>query len=82
MECPICKSKAEEIERGFFDGYTIRCAVHGEFEFTDTVKSTRMNEPRKAWEHALTNARKQAIRDAGNPSIAGNRPRIKNDDFL
>ena len=82
MDCPMCKSKAEEIERGFFDGYTVKCPVHGEFEFTDTVKSTRMNEPREAWERALTSARKRAVKDAENPTVGGNRPRIKGDDFL
>jgi hypothetical protein len=82
MECPICKSKAEEIEKGFFDGHTVKCPVHGEFEYTDTVNSTRMNEPRGAWEHALTNARKRAALDAANPTVGGKRPRIKDDDFL
>ena len=35
--CPICKSDAEEIERGFFGGKTLRCPKHGEFEVSNTV---------------------------------------------
>jgi len=38
-KCPICKSDAQEIEPGFFDGKTFRCPTHHEFEVADTVKS-------------------------------------------
>jgi hypothetical protein len=37
--CPICKSNAEEIESGFMDGKTFRCAKHGEFQVSDSVLS-------------------------------------------
>ena len=33
--CPICKSAAEEIEPGRFDGKTYRCPMHREFEVAD-----------------------------------------------
>ena len=33
--CPICKSDAEEIESGFIDGKTFRCAKHGEFQVSE-----------------------------------------------
>jgi hypothetical protein len=79
MECPICKSDAEEIEKGFFDGYTVKCPVHGEFQFTDTVRATRMNEPREAWERAHTNARMRATRES--ETLGGKRPKIFDDDF-
>jgi hypothetical protein len=35
--CPICKSDVEEIESGFIDGKTFRCAKHGEFQVSDSV---------------------------------------------
>jgi hypothetical protein len=44
--CPICKSDAEEIESGFMDGKTFRCAKHGEFQVSDSVQ----------WEAALKHA--------------------------
>src|SRR5260221_1507478 len=31
-KCPVCKSDAEELEAGLFDGYAIRCPTHGEIE--------------------------------------------------
>jgi hypothetical protein len=40
-KCPICKSDAEELDRGTFDGFTIQCSTHGEVEFSDTARSTR-----------------------------------------
>ena len=30
-QCPICKSAAEEIDRGFFDGVGFDCRRHGRF---------------------------------------------------
>jgi hypothetical protein len=63
-KCPVCKSDAERLEPGFFDGYTIKCPTHGEIEFSDTTRVTRWNEPREAWECALTKARDRALRTA------------------
>jgi hypothetical protein len=40
-KCPICKSDAQELERGLFDGYAVKYPTHGEFEFSDTVRATR-----------------------------------------
>jgi hypothetical protein len=80
MECPICKSQAQEFEP-VFDGYALKCPVHGEVEFSDTVRATRMNEPREAWERAHSNARLRAIKTAQHETVAGNRPRILDSDF-
>jgi hypothetical protein len=30
-QCPICKSAAEEIDRGLFDGTGFDCKQHGRF---------------------------------------------------
>ena len=79
MECPICKAKAQKLESGFFDGYALKCLTHGEIEFTDTVQSTRMNEPRDAWERAHTNARTRAVKATG--TLGEKRPRITDRDF-
>src|SRR5579863_8835473 len=48
-ECPVCKAEAEQFEGGFIDGYAVKCRTHGWFEFSDTVRATRENEPREAW---------------------------------
>jgi len=66
--CPICKSVAEEIEPGFFDGKTFRCPKHNEFEVTDTVLYTRTNADSAKWEVPLSRAKDKAP--------AGARPRI------
>jgi hypothetical protein len=81
MQCPICKSEAQELERGFFDGYALKCPTHGEIEFSDTVRTTRMNEPRDVWERAHTNARERAVKDTQHETVAGKRPRILDSDF-
>ena len=73
MECPICKSEARELERGLFDGHALRCPVHGEIEFSDTVRATRLGEPRDAWECAVKNTQHE--------TVAGKRPRILDSDF-
>jgi hypothetical protein len=80
-KCPVCKSDAEELEAGLFDGYAIRCPTHGEIEFSDTVRATRSNEPREAWERALRNARERALKTAQHETVAGKRPRILDYDF-
>ena len=81
MECPICKSKAQELDVGLFDGYALKCPVHGDIEFSDTVGATRMDEPRAAWERAHTTARECAAKNAQQETVAGKRPRILDSDF-
>lgn len=81
MECPICKFKAQELESGFFDGYALRCPVHGELEFTDTVRATRGSALREAWERAHATARTRAVKSAQHQTAAGKRPRILDSDF-
>jgi hypothetical protein len=82
MECPICKSKAQELEGGRFDGYALKCPVHGEVEVSDTVRATRMDESRVAWERAHTNARYRAVKNTQHETVAGKRPRILDSDFM
>jgi hypothetical protein len=36
-QCPICKSEAEEIDLGLFDGTGFSCKRHGEFRVADSV---------------------------------------------
>ena len=38
---PICKSEAEEIDPGIFDGVWFRCPKHREFGVSDTALKTR-----------------------------------------
>ncbi len=40
-KCPVCKSDAEELDAGLFDGYAIKCPTHGEIEFSDSVRVER-----------------------------------------
>ena len=40
-QCAICKSAAEEIDRGFFDGVGFDCRRHGRFRVTGTVIKLR-----------------------------------------
>ena len=80
-KCPICKAEAEQIDRGFIDGYAVKCPIHGWFEFSDTAKVTRGNEPREAWERALTKARLRALQTAQDETVAGKRPQILDSDF-
>ncbi|MFY9772487.1 MAG: hypothetical protein WBO12_07605 [Xanthobacteraceae bacterium] len=73
--CPICKSDAEEIESGFIDGKTFRCAKHGEFQVSDSVLNVPalMDADTSQWEAALKNAAWRA-----DPGL---RPRILSYDF-
>ena len=68
--CPICKSVAEEIEPGHFDGRTYRCPKHREFDVADSVLETPrlMDASTTEWEMALKRAK-----DKSSP---GTRPRI------
>jgi hypothetical protein len=79
--CPVCKAEAEQFERGFIDGYAVKCPTHGWFEFSDTTRATRGNEPREVWERALTKARQRALQTAQHETVAGKRPRILDSDF-
>jgi hypothetical protein len=78
-KCPVCKQTLEQSERGFIDGYAVKCPVHGWIEISDTVNTTRSNEPRDAWERALRKARDRAHRDSD--TLAWRRPRILDHDF-
>jgi len=44
--CPICKSEAEAINVGLFDGVGIRCKTHGEFEVADSEAALRSAKDR------------------------------------
>ena len=68
--CPICKSAAEEIEPGRFDGKTYRCPMHREFEVADSVLQTPklMGASTAEWKTALSRAKDK--------SAPGKRPRI------
>jgi hypothetical protein len=71
--CPICKSEAEEIEPGTFDGVWFRCLKHREFGVSNTALKTRKDAEPEQWESAL----KKATERAGE----GNRPKILDLDF-
>jgi hypothetical protein len=73
VTCPICKSEAEELERGSFEGVWLRCLKHREFGVSDTALKTRMNAEPEEWERAL----KKAIGRAGPEE----RPKILDVDF-
>ena len=38
--CPVCKSEAEVIDPGTFDGVWFRCLKHREFGVSDTALKT------------------------------------------
>jgi len=61
-QCPICKSAAEEIDRGFFDEVGFDCRQHGRFWVMGMViKLMESNEwTRRAWENALMVAKRAA----------------------
>ena len=58
--CPICKSEAEEIEPGTFDGVWFRCLKHREFGVSDTALKTRKDAEPEQWERALKKATERA----------------------
>jgi hypothetical protein len=72
--CPVCRSEAEEIEPGTFDGVWFRCLKHREFGVSDTALKTRKDAEPEQWERAL----KKAIERSGTEK----RPKITDDDFL
>jgi hypothetical protein len=69
-QCPICKSEAEEIDVGLFDGAGFSCKRHGEFRVADKESKERT---RRQWENALTLAERRAA--------LGTRPLITTYDF-
>jgi|GEM_PF-1477073 hypothetical protein len=73
VTCPICKSEAEEIEPGTFDGMWFRCLKHREFGVSDRALKTRKNAEPEQSERAL----KKAIERAGPEE----RPKILDLDF-
>jgi hypothetical protein len=70
--CPVCKSEAEEIDPGTFDGVWFRCLKHREFGISDTALLRKDASPEQ-WERAL----KRATERAGE----GTRPKILDTDF-
>ena len=58
--CPICKSEAEAINVGLFDGVGIRCKTHGEFEVVDSALAMHKDTEATRWESALRNAKDRA----------------------
>jgi hypothetical protein len=51
--CPICKSEAEAINVGLFDGVGVRCKTHGEFEVADSALAMHKDTEATRWEAAL-----------------------------
>lgn len=58
--CPICKTEAEDVDRGAFDGLGFDCKLYGRFRVSGTVLPQRKRHTRKQWEHALMLARARA----------------------
>ncbi len=58
--CPICKSEAELINVGLFDGIGVRCKTHGEFEVADSVLAVHKDTEAARWEAALNSAKDKA----------------------
>ena len=51
--CPICKSEAEAINVGLFDGVGIRCKTHGEFEVADSALAMHKDTEGTRWRPLL-----------------------------
>jgi hypothetical protein len=58
--CPICKSEAEVINVGLFDGVGFRCKTHGEFEVADSALAMHKDTEATRWEGALRSAKERA----------------------
>ena len=67
MNCPICKSAAENITDNDFDGKIISCPKCEEYEISGTVENRFSTMSKKDRERALEKAKKFA---------RGNRPSI------
>jgi predicted RNA-binding Zn-ribbon protein involved in translation (DUF1610 family) len=74
LECPICKSSAQELARTD-DAAGFGCPTHGNFKVADTVFAEDGAEDysRKEWEAALDKAKQRAEPDEW--------PLIITDDF-
>ena len=74
LECPICKSSAQELPR-IGDATGFHCPTHGDFKVADTVfaEAKTKDYSRKQWEDALEKADQRAEPDAW--------PLIVTDDF-
>ena len=72
-QCPICKSEAEEIDLGLFDGAGFSCKRHGEFRVAGSVFKEPRARTRQQWENALVLAERRAA--------LGTRPLITTYDF-
>jgi len=59
-QCPICKSEAEEIDLGLFDGAGFSCKRHGEFRVAGSVFKESRARTRQQWENALVLAERRA----------------------
>ena len=60
VRCPICKSEAEAINVGLFDGIGFRCKTHGEFEVTDSALAAHKDTETTRWEASLGTAKERA----------------------
>ena len=60
IRCPICKTEAEEVDRGAFEGLGFDCKFHGRFRVSGIVLTQRKQHTRKQWERALVLARARA----------------------
>jgi hypothetical protein len=60
VRCPICKSEAEAINVGLFDGVGFRCKAHGEFEVADSALAMHKDTEATRWEAALRSAKDRA----------------------
>jgi len=56
----FCKSEAEAINVGLFDGVGIRCKTHGEFEVADSALAMHKDTEATRWEAALKSAKDRA----------------------
>ena len=57
VTCPICKSEADAINVGLFDGVGIRCKTHGEFEVADSALAMHKDTEAARWQGALRSAK-------------------------
>ena len=82
LECPICKSEAQELPRtGDATGY--HCATHGDFKVADTVfaEAKAQGYTREQWEDALEKAEQRTLEKAEQRTEPDEWPSIITDDF-
>jgi uncharacterized Zn finger protein (UPF0148 family) len=61
VECPICKSSAQELPRT--GDATVHCPTHGDFKVADTVLAKAKDYTRDQWEAALDKAEERMEAD-------------------